>query len=160
MKLSDHVKMSPACIPVGSIPFRGKTLDIFAPTGEDLCWLLSQSGSIQGALDQAADGVGALLESIATSGPHILRRLLSIATAMPEEDLPAAHLIFAEQQAILIAMFEMGVPDALRGKLLAIAGAWLAGMAANLSQESAQPSSTSGSASSKSSDPTDTTPTA
>lgn len=164
MKLSEHVKISPASVPVGKIPFRGSQLDIFAPTGEDLCWLLAQSGSIQGSLDKADDGFGAILQAIAVSGPHVLRRLLSIATGMPEEDLPSAKLILAEQEVILKALFEMGVPDGMRGKIMAILGAWLTGVAAKMSKqaeaESTEASSTPSPTSLKSSKPTEKTPTA
>lgn len=164
MNLSEHVKASPASVPVGRIPFRGSHLSIYGMTGEDLCWLLAQSGSIQGSLDNADDGIGAVIQAIAVSGPHVLRRLLSVATGMPEQDLPSAHLILSEQEAILRAFFEMGVPDGIRGKGMAILGAWLTGVATKMSKqaeaESAEASSTPSPTSLKSSKPTEKTPTA
>ncbi|GAW37003.1 hypothetical protein RA2_04078 [Roseovarius sp. A-2] len=142
MKLSEHVKISPASIPVASITFRDGVLDIFAPTGADLCWLLSKSQAFGDALEGAADTrLSSLLAAVSDSGPEILEKLLTIATGEDAETVRAAHFSLAEEVEILTALFENGVPEALRGKLLAVVAEWMETAAETLDEagESSEP---------------------
>ena len=136
MKLSEHVKICPADVPVASIPFREGVLDIFAPTSADLCWLLSKSQAIGNALEEeGGDRVGALVAAVSTAAPEVIERLLCVATGEDAESLRAARLKLGEEVEILTTLFEFGVPDALRGKILAAVAGWLETTAAKIDTE-------------------------
>ncbi len=51
MKFSKIQEVTPAEIPVASIPYRDHILDIYAPTGLDVIWLISRSKDIEAAMN-------------------------------------------------------------------------------------------------------------
>jgi hypothetical protein len=133
MKLSEHVKICPADIPVASVPFRDGVLDIFAPTAADLCWLLSKSQNISAALEaEGSDRIAALVSSVSAAAPEVIEHMLCVATGEEAEILRSAKLKLGEQVEILTAFFENGVPDTLRGKILAAVARWLEATAAKV----------------------------
>ncbi|RKT35289.1 hypothetical protein BXY70_1322 [Roseovarius halotolerans] len=142
MKLSEAVKIAPSSVPVATIPWRDQLLDVFAPTGADLCWLLSKSQAFGDALESAADSrISSLLAAVSESGPEILEKLLTIATGEDVDTVRTAHFSLEEQVDILTALFENGVPEVLRGKLLAVVADWLETAAETLDEagESSEP---------------------
>lgn len=127
MKLSSFQKIAPADVAVGSIPFRGKILDIFPLTSTDIFWLLTRAPEVAkawGAEGSPEEKGVAMLAAVGKAGPEVVKRILIAGTQATEEELADAGLSLDEEVDILAAILDLGIPENMVGKLRgAITGA-------------------------------------
>lgn len=158
MKLSAFKAVSPAGVPVGSIPFRGEgVLDIYPMRTKDLFWIANRAPAVAAAFALEGDArIPAIIKALAETGEDVVNRLLCVATRCSPEELQEQELSLDDDVEILVAFLDLGVPDDFFGRLAGAVNRRTGGALSILATSTSKPSSP---ASSSASEKQDSTPT-
>lgn len=157
MKLSAFKAVSPAGVPVGSIPFRDGVLDIYPMRTKDLFWIANRAPAVAAAFAlEGVERMPAIIKALAESGEEVVNRLLGVATRSSPQELQEADMSLDEDTEILVAFLDLGVPDDFFGRLAGAINRRTGGALSILVASTSNPSSQASSSASAEQDSTPT----